>query len=310
MAVEIKYVGPPRSYTRGRARKVQGICLHHTAGREGRTAAEGGVAYDKRRTDGTSTHYFTDSELPVLCTVRPADRAHTARFHGNQIFLHVEICGTLQSRQQWLDATSRRTLEITAALVAYLLVEFDLDFRRLTVAQCRAAYYNKENRPTGIVDHWTVTRAFPEDGGTHTDLGPDFPWDVFMDMVSSALEGDMELNDSVKLNEWIVKRWGPTDPGIADGSISVNTAIASGYGHARAAREEVAALAAAHTQTTAQISTLMALVQQLVEAVSTGGGDIDMVALDQKLTENRERTVQEIRATLAAAAQAQAEVLG
>lgn len=308
MTLEIKYVGPPRSYTRGRARRVQGICIHYTAGREGRDAAEAGAAYDKRRTDGTSTHYFTDSELPILCTVEPKDRAHTARFHGNQIFIHIEICGTRQTRAQWLDATSKRTLEITAALVAHLLVTYNLAFRRLSVAQCRAAYYAKGDKPTGIVDHYTVTRAFPEDKGDHTDVGPDFPWDVFMDMVSKELEGEMELTTQGPLPEWAIKRWGPTDPAIKDGKMAVQGALFSGYSHGRAMREELREVAA---QNAAQIASLTALVQHLVEVVTTGGGgDIDLVALQQKLDENRAQTVSEVKAALAAAGRAQADSLG
>lgn len=308
--VEIQYVGPPRSYTKGRARKIQGICLHYTAGREGRDAAEAGAAYDRRRTDGTSTHYFTDSQLPVLCTVRPKDRAHTARFHGNQIFIHIEICGTRQTRAQWLDATSKRTLEITAALVAYLLVEYKLQFRRLSVAQCRAAYYAKGDKPTGIVDHETVTRAFPEDGGDHTDVGPGFPWDVFMDMVSQRLEGEMELTDQGPLPKWAVDRWGPTEPSFADGRMAVQSALFSGYSHSRAMREELREVAAQQAQGAAQVASLTALVQQLVETITSGGGDIDMVALQQKLDESRAQMVSEVRAALAAAGRAQADSLG
>jgi hypothetical protein len=63
----------------------------------------------------------------------------------------------------------------------------------LTVEQTRAAYYATPGaRPTGINDHNAVTLAFPEDQGTHTDVGPDFPWDVFMKMVADQLAGGQE----------------------------------------------------------------------------------------------------------------------
>jgi hypothetical protein len=158
------------------------VTLHYTAGSEGPTSAENGAAYDKTRTDGTSTHYFVDSSGPPVQQVLDDDRSHSAYFHGNEIGIHVEICGTAQSRAQWLDATSYATLCTTATLVREICVRHGFQLRRLTVAETRAAYYGK-TRPTGINDHGTVTAAFPEDGGTHTDVGPEFPWDVFMALV-------------------------------------------------------------------------------------------------------------------------------
>lgn len=188
MTLTIQWVGPPRSYTTGRPRPIQFVVLHYTAGAEGAAAAENGAAYDKRRTDGTSTHYFTDSAGAALQEVRDGDQAHAALYHGNAIGVQIEICGTAQTRAQWLDATSRATLETTAELVAHLCKAHGLPAVRLTVAECRAAWYAGGGaRPRGIVDHGTVTRAFPEDGGTHTDLGPGFPWDIFMTMVEEAL---------------------------------------------------------------------------------------------------------------------------
>ena len=46
----------------------------------------------------------------------------------------------------------------------------------------------------------------------------------------------MQLNDQVTLGDWIPKRW-PNDKGLADKKIAVNTALGSGYAHARRAAE-------------------------------------------------------------------------
>ncbi|WP_435610673.1 peptidoglycan recognition protein family protein [Streptomyces sp. C10-9-1] len=54
-------------------------------------------------------------------------------------------------------------------------------------------------------------------------------------------EDPMQLTDHVKIGSWVKARW-PADQGLADGVITVNTALASGYAHARAAAEEAAAL--------------------------------------------------------------------
>lgn len=189
---EILWVGYPKSWTAGRKRRPQVVVLHYTAGSEGPTSAEAGADYDKRRTDGTSTHYFTDSAGPALQEVPDGDRAHTARYHGNEIGIHIEICGTVQSRSQWLDPVSYATLVTTAGLVAILLQRHGFAFRRLTTEELRRAYYN-DSSITGIVDHNACTYAFPEDGGTHTDVGANFPWDVFLDLVGQQLSGGMNM---------------------------------------------------------------------------------------------------------------------
>jgi N-acetyl-anhydromuramyl-L-alanine amidase AmpD len=253
MALEVEWVGPPKSFTRGRRRPVQFVVLHYTAGSEGPTSAEGGADYDKRRTDGVSTHYFTDSRGPALQTVRDGDRAHTARFHGNEIGVQIEICGTRQSAAQWADATSRATLETTAALTALLCRRHGLPVRRLTTAQTRAAYYaGAGSRPKGITDHNACTFAFPEDGGTHTDVGPGFPWAWFLERVQAYYHGEGETDvsilgaksgetgDRVKLLQRLLKMAGfpANDPGAgkpynpaggtpdADGTYGKGTAAA------------------------------------------------------------------------------------
>jgi len=184
-------VGPPRSYTAGRVRPVQYVVIHATDGSEGTSSAEAGAAYDKIRTDGTSTHLFVDADT-ALREVHDTDRAHHARHHGNEIGIGVELCGRAsQTADQWHDAASSATLRLAANEVAALCQAHGLPVVRLSVAQVRAAYYAAEGqRPKGICGHYDVTRAYPEDNGTHTDPGANFPWSEFLAMVAEALEGN------------------------------------------------------------------------------------------------------------------------
>jgi hypothetical protein len=175
------WAGYPKSYTPGRARAPKLCVIHYTAGNAGPTAAEAGVDYDKRRTDGTSCHIFADSLGTPLMEVPLGDRSHSAYFHGNEIGVHIETCDTVQSRAGWLDAVSYPTIVNAAGTARWVCDTLGLPLRRMTVAQVREAYYGSD--PGGICDHWDVTRAFPEDGGNHTDMGPEFPWDVFMELV-------------------------------------------------------------------------------------------------------------------------------
>jgi hypothetical protein len=53
---------------------------------------------------------------------------------------------------------------------------------------------------------------------------------------NTSTETAMKLSDQVALGDWVAKQW-PDDTGLADKKISVNTAIGSGYAHARRSAE-------------------------------------------------------------------------
>jgi len=186
-----------RSYGVGRSgRQIKYSVIHYTAGSERATAAEDGAAYDQRRLDGVSTHYFHDRDSTIQC-VRLADRANAAFHKGNRLGIQHELCGTVQTRDQWLDAASYPTLQRAAFQVARDHLKFGLPVRRLSVAQVRACWY--EDGPGGICGHVDVTNAYPEDGGTHTDPGAAFPWDVFMQLVVDYYEGDDDMEQTEDL---------------------------------------------------------------------------------------------------------------
>src|SRR5262245_2131037 len=126
------WVGYPRSYTAGRVRAPKLVVMHYTAGHEGPTDAENGARYDKNRTDGTSCHAFFDSQGPGLQEVPFGDRSHSAFYYGNEIGIHYELCGTRQTRAQWLDQVSLATLATAAEAVRYTCETLNLQMRRLT----------------------------------------------------------------------------------------------------------------------------------------------------------------------------------
>jgi hypothetical protein len=74
--------------------------------------------------------------------------------------------------------------------------------------------------PKGIVGHVDCTIAYPEDGGDHTDPGPSFPWDVFLDLVRE----EMETDDMTKteLTEWMTD-WAQSPAGREALAVAVLT---------------------------------------------------------------------------------------
>ena len=182
-----KWGGPPRAYGRGRDGKgVRLSVIHYTAGAEGRFSAEDGNAYDKRRTDGVSCHAFHDRDSTIQ-EVDRADRSNSAYSKGNRLGVHHELCGTVQSREQWFDEASDPTLWRAARAVAQDCIDFRLEPRRLSVPEVRAAWYSYPNGPRGICGHVDITYAFPEDGGNHTDPGVAFPWTEFIERVKIGI---------------------------------------------------------------------------------------------------------------------------
>jgi N-acetyl-anhydromuramyl-L-alanine amidase AmpD len=195
---DLKWV-PPKSWTDANRTAVQLVVIHTTEGSAHAQSAEDGAAYNQRRTDGTSAHYFHDSDSTVHC-VRTADQAHTARRQGNRRGIHHELCG----RAGWSEATwqgdyQQAMLRRAAKQCARDARKWNIPVRHLTVAQVAAG-------EKGFCGHWDITRAFPQDAGTHTDPGQAFPWSQFLGLVRAELEEDDMPTAKEVVDELLVKR--------------------------------------------------------------------------------------------------------
>jgi hypothetical protein len=180
----------PRSYTKLDRDHVQFIVIHDTEGSSHAQSAEDGAAYDARRTDGTSAHYFVDNNSIVQC-VKTTDASHTALYNGNMKGIHYELCARASfSESKWLSPDyGLPMLKLAAKQVARDCIAWKIPARKIGPSQMR-------NGEEGICGHVDVTYAYPEDGGDHTDPGSNFPWPEFIRMVQDEME--LELNDADK----------------------------------------------------------------------------------------------------------------
>jgi len=176
---------PPRSFTRGRSSGTpRFIVIHTTEGSAHGQSAEDGAAYDARRTDQTSTHYFVDSTSVVQC-VRTTDTAHTAGPSGNRWGIQYELCGRASyDRSWWLGDYGRPMLRLAAAQAARDVKRYGIPVKRITPADLR-------NGGRGFVGHVDVTNAWGE--VDHTDPGKNFPWTEFLGFVNEAINPASDL---------------------------------------------------------------------------------------------------------------------
>ena len=171
----------PRSWTRTERTSVQLIVIHTTEGSAHNRSAEDGAAYDARREDGTSTHYFVDNDSVIQC-VETRFRAHTARSQGNRRGIQYELCTRARtSPAGWMNPYHQAMLRRAAKQAARDAKRWGIPVRKISAERVAAG-------ERGFCGHVDITRAFPADGGTHTDPGINFPWAQFLALVKAELE--------------------------------------------------------------------------------------------------------------------------
>jgi N-acetyl-anhydromuramyl-L-alanine amidase AmpD len=155
------------------------IVIHATDGSEGLLKAEDCAArFAGEDSPKASAHYAVDANSVVQCVLDTDVAWHAPGANHNGI--GIELCGRAkQTRAEWLDEISHPTLCIGAGLTARLCKRFNLPVRFVP----REGLINKM---TGITTHFEVSRAFKK--STHTDPGPGFPMDWFLQQVQIAYD--------------------------------------------------------------------------------------------------------------------------
>lgn len=162
---------------------IVGIIVHTSEGGEGPISAENLAAFTASpRTynpDGTvanlaSYHAIADTDKVIL-TVPDGGWAYAAG-GGNRQFLHICIPGRVaQSREQWLDATSRAYIRQVAEYIVTKGMQYAIPMHKLSVSEMQAG-------KRGYAGHREVSHAYKQSNhidpyATNTGSG-NFPWDV------------------------------------------------------------------------------------------------------------------------------------
>lgn len=185
--------------------------------------AENLAAYLDRPTTRASYHYIVDDDSAV--NYLPDHVASWSLLSGNSRALNLCMTGWARwSRDEWLQ--HRQMLGRAAALVRDWCARHKIPPRKLSPVQVGLDLQ-------GICGHvdWTVGKR----DGDHTDPGPNFPWDVFIDYVTGGQE-EMNANQERMLREvhHELMQWLPTrsgDPGSKHVDRTAGyAASADGYG--------------------------------------------------------------------------------
>lgn len=123
-----------------------------------------------------SYHVLVDDEDTIRYL--PDQVACWAMLSGNPRALQVCLAGfAAWTRAEWLSHGNM--LKRGAAVVRAWCIQHDIPAKKLTPTQVGSDWW-------GVCGHWDWTLGKRD--GTHTDPGPNFPWDVFIALVNGSTQ--------------------------------------------------------------------------------------------------------------------------
>lgn len=162
----------------GRYGSAVRLFVLHT--QEGDGTAESLARYLQNPNSGVSYHYTGDDD--TIVDVVDTDRASWSVLDANPYTINACFAGsrTSQSRKEWLDQFSN-----TIDAFARLFVQDAAKYNPLVPAVID--YADVSRGRAGGTDHRGITVGLRI--GDHTDVGPNFPWDVFAARVDAHAKG-------------------------------------------------------------------------------------------------------------------------
>jgi N-acetyl-anhydromuramyl-L-alanine amidase AmpD len=164
-------------------RDVGLIVMHSAEAPERPKVAESIARYFQGPAAPQASAHFVVDDAEIIQCVRPQDVAWHAP-GVNWRSLGIELAGyAFQTRDQWLDAWGQKMLPLAARLVAELCREYGISVRFVPADELNSPY----STATGITTHQQVSAAFPCGNDGHSDPGPNFPTEYFLELVQGEL---------------------------------------------------------------------------------------------------------------------------
>src|SRR5574338_45687 len=188
----------PNAHNRGGKPKLAAI---HT--QEGNGTAASLANYLCNPNSGVSYHYTVDNNRNVVAVVNTDMSSWSVGNANNAVCPNICFAGSFVrwSRDEWLRNMGNG-IEIAAYLAVVDCKKYGIDPRVVSWDEIKAG-------KTGITDHRGVNMGYLRSPG-HTDVGDNFPWDVFISHVDRfASEGTATLPEKTAIevareaNEWL-----------------------------------------------------------------------------------------------------------
>lgn len=202
-----------------------GIAIHNTSN----TASdEAEASYADHRTDGTSSHFYVDSDTVIQSLDTDAKAGHAGSGYGNENAIAFELTGTNDKPRSWWLANV--AWDRLGYVIAHIL-RHDPDYAGFQVRRASVPEMRTNPRVKAFYGHDDMRQAWG--GTTHTDPGPNFPWDRLFEAVNAALHGPTESTTPDTLRElqmqMLVKFSDAADPNqvwLCDGMLRRKVAAA------------------------------------------------------------------------------------
>lgn len=176
-------IGCPR--LKKRMRKPQAIGLHCTDGSEQLRARLNVCHWFDQPAAAGNTHLISDAS--GVSRYAADDRSAWSATKTNEFGLHIEFCGKLQTREQWLDELSSGGLRHGAIACAVWCIKYGFEVRLLSDEELKAIVAG-DTAITGFFTHEQVDRLWPPKKNPHRDPGKDFPMLDFLLAVRGYIE--------------------------------------------------------------------------------------------------------------------------
>lgn len=162
------------------------VVIHDMEAHETPDRAESTARYfaDPGNGRNVSSHYTADDNSVVQCVLLGDVACTVGNRPGNYRGINWELAGfAAQTRQQWLDPFGIDMFDQIVPIMQKDMIKYGIPIRRCSVDDLKA--FRK-----GVTSHNDLRLAFG--GTTHTDPGPNFPWDYLFDL----LQGDDMSEDN------------------------------------------------------------------------------------------------------------------